>query len=279
MTLSKQEYTAIQKVLRNRSMSIPINKIWKSISNETGIGDISSNVIRFSASDHKKLREICIDTTGADPLLQNIKGTRTEVTALVNNEKWTTKNVFEGFIKISAHAISSHSNNQFKQTPAGTMLYLDFNTIDLSSFTAVVIVENGAAAISWIDFKIPQELKNYIVVYRGHDAESRYVKEFLNKLPDDISKIGFFDFDPAGIGMAIDYKVDAILIPEILDKNILKRNKKDCFEAQINRRPNLEKEIPVRWLKTWKWLTNKENKCAITQENMLANKIKLKLLE
>jgi len=278
MTIGKREYIAIRSVLLNRADKIKLNKTWSDIHNESGIGNESESTLYLSSADLSNLRNLCIVETGSDPLLNEISGTRTEVAGLVKNEKWATKSVFDHFVRITSIYGTPVINNEPARIPKGTLLNLNYETIDASSLSTVIIIENGEAIINWHQYQLPDELKQGLAIYRGHDAEARYVKEFIASLPAHIKTIGFYDFDPAGIGMAYDNSVDAILIPAKLDSALLQHRKIDAFQDQIQKRPDLSNQLPENWQSIWEWMVDKKHQCALTQEHILINKIELVLL-
>lgn len=118
------------------------------------------------------------------------------------------------------------------------------------------------------------------MVYRGDSKDAKIVRKWLDSLPVDIKKIGYFDFDPAGLGMAIDYGLDAILIPDPLDNELVKgiNSKPEVHVEQLMYRPDLGEQLPGSCRETWKWMVAEGRKCAVTQERLTVLGWQLRLL-
>ena len=280
MTLSKKYYTAIQQVLRNQKSSVSLNTTWKHIHDESGIGSTSLKQLFFTAQDHEALRKWVSLEVGADPLITEVSGDRLEVASLVQNEKWATKNVFSGMIRVNMRSGEVPLSQGRVTTPSGTLLYVSAGDILVNEVAVVVLMENGVVARNWYKCRIPGELSNALMVYRGHDSEAEAVSLWLKSLPSEVKKVGYFDFDPSGLGMAIDYGVDAILIPDLLDDELVKgiNNKQETHVDQLLHRPNLGSQLPKNCYEVWKWMTTENRKCAITQERLTVLGKHLRLL-
>ena len=280
MTLSKKYYTAIQQVLRNQKSSVSLNTTWKHIHDESGIGSTSLKQLFFTAQDHEALRKWVLLEVGVDPLITEVKGDRLEVASLVQDEKWATKNVFSGMVYVNMRSGEIPISQGRVATPSGTLLYVAAGDILVNEITAVVLMENGIVARNWYKCRVPDELSNALMVYRGHDSEAEAVSLWLKSLPLEVKKVGYFDFDPSGLGMAIDYGVDAILIPVLLDDELVKgiNNKQETHVEQLLHRPNLGSQLPKSCYEIWKWMTTENRKCAITQERLTVLGKHLRLL-
>jgi hypothetical protein len=280
VTLSKKYYTAIQQVLRNQKSSVSLNTTWKHIHDESGIGSTSLKQLFFTAQDHEALRKWVLLEVGVDPLITEVKGDRLEVASLVQDEKWATKNVFSGMVYVNMRSGEIPISQGRVATPSGTLLYVAAGDILVNDITAVVLMENGIVARNWYKCRVPDELSNALMVYRGHDSEAEAVSLWLKSLPLEVKKVGYFDFDPSGLGMAIDYGVDAILIPDLLDDELVKgiNNKQETHVEQLLHRPNLGSQLPKSCYEIWKWMTTENRKCAITQERLTVLGKHLRLL-
>lgn len=279
MPLSKRAFSSIQRVVRNRTFTVKLSNIWTEIYNELGVGEVLGKNLNLSKDDHQTLRNWFFKNSGIDPLTDDVPGDRLEVAKVTNNEKFSSIPVFNGFISICSRQKEISLQQGTATTPRGTLLRVKSSDITFAPSDKVVVTENGMAALHWHDFSIPGDVEESIMVYRGHDNEAQHVSRFLKSLPSSVLKIGFFDFDPAGIGMAVDYDCDAILIPDQLTDDLIVgiNNKPDTFVDQMRKRPDLESIIPDTLLDLWSWMTSADRKCAITQERLLSNKQQLKL--
>lgn len=276
----KRYYSVVQSALQKRSYFVPANKTWSEIHNELGVGSLSGQQIKFTREDHATLRQWLQDEVGADPLNTRIKGDRLQVATLVSNEKWATQSVFSGMISVNAFSGCVPCHKPDGKTPPGTLLLVPAESLDVSRIGAVVLVENGIVARNWYKCSFPGDLAEALMVYRGHGAESEACASWLRSLPANVRKIGYFDLDPAGLGIAVDYDVDAILIPDLLDDSLLegKNNKPDEFDKQIANRPELPRQLPPALTNLWEWMSADNRRCAITQERIMVLGSKLRLL-
>lgn len=281
MSLSKKAYTSVQRVLRNRTLKVALNKVWQEIHDELGVGDLSSRHLNLSLHDHARLREWFELDAGADPLTTDITGNRLEAASLVRDEKWATESVFSGLMKVNVISGTVPLTQGEATTPTGTLLEVNANNVLVDRIKAVVLVENGIVARHWHQCRIPAELSNALMVYRGHGNESvKCVREWIDSLPQSVMKVGYFDFDPAGIGIAIDYRMDAILIPDPLSERLIEgvNNKRESHDAQLAHRPRLGEQLPASLHKVWSWMTENNRKCAVTQERLLVMDWSLRIL-
>jgi hypothetical protein len=281
MELGKQQFNSIQRVVKNRRFQVKANSLWKRIHNELGIGEISCSQLHLSVSDHQKLREFCRIETGLDPLDDHDISDRLTAAARTRNEKWAADSVFNGMISVNSATRSIHLKQGIATTPSGTLLQVMASDILVDSISKVLIIENGAIAMHWRLAKIPTELSDALMVYRGHGNDARSVINWLRQLPTHVQKFGYFDFDPSGLGMAVDYSLDGILVPDPLEENLLDgiNNKPDTFDSQMRNRPNLREHLPQEYLDIYEWMTCRERKCAITQERITQLQWNLRLLK
>jgi hypothetical protein len=166
-------------------------------------------------------------------------------------------------------------------TPCGTLLSVTASELEISRIDTIVLVENGITARYWHKCRIPCELSKALMVYRGHDSQSKTVRQWLRQLPATVQKIGYFDFDPAGLGMAIDYQMDAILIPDPINDQLIKgiNNKPEAHDNQLVKRPDLGQQLPETCHDMWQWMIGKGRKCAVTQERLTVLDWSLRLLD
>ena len=281
MSLSKKSYNAIRRVVHNRTFNVTLNTVWQKIYDETGIGSISSKQLFLTSEDHKKLRSWVLLEVGVDPLTTKITGDRLDVAALSRDEKLATEAVFSGMMRASRLSGEIPLVQGNAVTPQGTLISVAADDILVNNIKTVIIVENGIAARDWYKCIIPDELVTALVVYRGHGSEAGVVRAWLSNLPADIRKIGCFDFDPAGLGIAVDYNMDAILIPDPLNDELIKgiNNKPETHAKQLLNRPNLHEQLPgsCRWILNW--MTSDGRQCAVTQERLMVLGWPLRILE
>lgn len=253
-----------------------MNASWRSLHDELGIGAIETGKLRLAPADHEKLRSWITLETSADPLVTDIKGGRLEVASQVSNEKWAIEGVFSDLMQVNVRSGEVPLKQGDAVTPPDTLLSITPDDLAIDRIKSVVIVENGIIARHWHKCRIPADLDDSIMVYRGHDANATVVKRWIKSISSNITAIGYFDFDPAGLGLAIDYQVNGILIPDPLDDEFFEqsKNKTDLYHDQLLQRPNIDSQLPENLMKVWQYMTDR--KCAVTQERITAMKWGLK---
>ena len=265
----------------NRTLSVPVSAVWQKIHDETSIGSISSMQLMLTVEDHKKLREWVKGETGTDPLTTEISGDREEVAAMSRDEKFATENVFSGMLWVSRLSGEIPLVQGNAATPEGTLISVATDDISMDDIKTTVIVENGTVARNWYKCIVPDELATALIVYRGHGELASTVRAWLSSLNADIKKIGYFDFDPAGLGIAVDYNMDAILIPDPINDKLIKgiNNKPESHANQLLKRPNLREQLPKSCHWVLNWMTSGRRQCAVTQERLMVLGWQLKILE
>lgn len=249
---------------------MPLNNVWREIHDELGIGSASAKNLNLTPEDHIRLREWVSLEAGVDPLTTQVNGDRLETASQVRDEKWSSKTVFSGMIQVNVLSGVVPLQQGDAITPSSTLLSVASEDLDTDRLNAVVLVENGIVARHWHKCRIPTELSAALMVYRGHGGDADTVRRWLNGLPDTVKKVGYFDFDPAGLGMAIDYGVDTILIPDSLNDHLVEgiNNKPETHVEQLARRPDLGDQLPNSCQETWAWMTAEGRKSAVTQERI-----------
>lgn len=289
MALSKQAFTQINRVLHNRLFKLKVNAVWQEIHDELGIGSLAAKYLLLSDADHLTLRQWVSQQAGVDPLTTKVSGDRLQLAAQVRNEKWATENVFSGMMQVSLFAGKLPLKQGEAIIPAATLLSVNAHDLLIDKIKTVVLVENGIIARYWhkcLNAKVlPQsalltQISQALMVYRGHSSDAETVRDWIRALPAAVNKIGYFDFDPAGLAMAVDYAMHAILIPDPLDDSLLAgiNNKRESFLDQLAQRPNLAAQLPKSCQSIWHWMSSNDRKCAVTQERLMTLAWSLRLL-
>ena len=265
----------------NRTLSVPVNAVWQKIYDETSIGSISSMQLLLTIEDHKKLRDWVIHEIGTDPLTTKISGDREEVATISRDEKFANENVFSGMLWVNKPSGDIPLVQGNAVTPEGTLISVATHDISIEDIKTTVIVENGIVARNWYKCIVPDELATALIVYRGHGELASTVREWLASLNAGIKKIGYFDFDPAGLGIAVDYEMDAILIPDPVNDDLITgiNNKPDTHIKQLLNRPNLHGHLPKSCHWVFNWMTSEGRRCAVTQERLMVLGWQMRILE
>ena len=277
MRLSKKAFNSAQIALRQSRDEVNLTKTWSSVHNELGVGVLVGSRLILSDTDRKSLRQWFIDDLGVDPMHENLTGDRIEVVSKVNDEKLSSVPVFHNLIRIASfRPIALKNGNAI--TPEGSMLEVSPDEIVLEALSSITIIENGMAMRHWSGFEYSADIKDTLFIYRGHDQNQKDLKDWLKSLPDNISINGFFDFDPAGFSLAVQFSVDKLIVPkqltpELKDKKV---NKEDKYHEQIRCQANLLSKLRSEWHDYYNWLD--KNHIALTQEKQLVLKLPLILI-
>lgn len=292
----KEWVSPIQCVLNKRyeGATVRLSAKWMAISDEYGVGvKVGRSQLRLSDRDLDRLSSALSSFLGVkNPLLINFDSDRLTLAKETAQEKLSKSRAFSLIRVASTEGLITVKGSDdliFHQLyiPKGMILSLSLDKliIDEFSYKNIIIIENGAAIENWskIVRLLPDELaSDSLFIYRGHGNEQR---ELLNKLSSlsSVIKIFFFgDYDPSGIDIAINTiskgvaGKDVLIIAPARKKDIVKSmSKPDIFMKQskvIDRIKNLSGIS--------KDLSNildhlGENGFAVTQETLIAHRIKL----
>jgi len=280
--LTKREYSAIQKALRQRPHEVPFNSVWEKIYVDLGVGINVGQKLILGNDDFFIMRKYATKVSESDPLSQDSgRLDRFEAASRFKDEKWADKNVFANTMRVNVREGRVPTTNGQAVTPPGTLLTIDATDLDVTQIHNVVIVENGIVAMHWDRCRIPQALESALMVYRGHGSETATVRQWLNCLPAETGLVGYFDFDPAGLALAVDYGVDAILVPQPFPdvRGASPGNKPEAYRVQIEHRPNLLDELPEGWKSILAWMMADQRECAVTQERITVDGRTLQLVD
>ncbi len=275
--LTHKAYNVIQQVLRKGSIQVKCSGIWRTLHTEEGIGVAEGRKLCLTDNDRERLRTIVRHAVGADPMFDEIGGDRIEVAGQVKDEKWSSRAVFDKEVRVTRTGKAVRTRLGNIGVPGGISINVPYDSICFEPGDTVVIVENGAAFRHWADYRVPNQIKDAVAVYRGHDVSIRHVVEMLKALPSHVQKVGFFDLDPAGLSIAINLGIEAVLIPD--DPPFLiqdKKNMQERYVAQVVAAANLDSRLPPDWVELWDWM--KVHQVSISQESMLASDCQLRLL-
>lgn len=214
----KAEFRAIQQYLVSNKPFCKLTKTWQKIHDEHGVGSIGNfqskaPAIGFTDRDRKFLREWMINETGVDPLSNNaLPESRTEAASMGRNEKTAKGLVFGSMLKVArVNGNPIHTDCGDAIAPPNSFIQLEKDRLYLDGET-VVVVENGEVIRYWRSLFLPAELKDALLIYRGHDRDARALQELLAEGTTALN-VGFYDFDPAGMLMGLSNNHDALLLP------------------------------------------------------------------
>ncbi len=205
---------------------------------------------------------------------------RLAMAAQANDEKWATPPVFgqlalvaRGFeLPIPCIGGTAH-------TPAGTILGVKLEAIDVQILESVLVVENAALLVDWPAMLplLPEPCRNSLLIYRGHGQNLAALERWVQTLSKTVKVFGFFDFDPAGMQLATSYlrhDTDALITPNperirqwssLSQDKLFRRQRAILAKAISSSHPAIRSAANLI----------EQHQLAITQEHLIARRVEL----
>ncbi len=284
-TLKAGEVRRVIALVKQRKSKVKQSPLWRSICADLGIGESSADGrwVNFSADDRALLCSAVRQQTGFDPLVDTLpdagSASRLEMAGAINQEKHARAAVGRDRLLLAVPCGELLVDGVAYKVPPGAAMWVNWQEVELAADQALIIVENKAAFLNWHRSKLPAALKSAVAVYRGDNLEARALVSWLQTLPAK-RVVGAYDFDPAGLAMAREQGVGAILVPSQPNRFLEQRggalHKQSAFADQ-----HRQHESNRRWLceaaePLWRWMET--NGSSITQEAMLEAEEMLKLV-
>lgn len=274
--LSSRDLQSINRVVTQALMETRLNKLWHYLHDEYGIGRKNGNNLQLTSKDHQRVREITANNTRLDPILPLPNGGRLAVAACTGNEKLGSEAPGRHHILLNSPSGLLQINNFGIPLSIGSSYRCDWRQLDLGSVSNVIVVEN-LQAFDYIQIaRLPNELKQAWVLYRGHDVSAKATIDLLNALPARAQIIGFADYDPAGFKILLTTpRLSYWLLPELANSLFAQalgtRQRFQEQQAAINYVENIA--LPKNLLTHWQALM--QHKVCVAQELILATTIRL----
>jgi len=280
--MSAAAYKAISRALRAGKDTVLANSLWLGIHSETGLGRRNGRSIVFSHTDLEALRRYGESLGGVDPLHNTLEGSRIDVAAITPDEKYSADSVFGDLLVIAtlgSACVPLRGEHASTSAPAGIVLSVPIGMVDVErlSHQKLLIVENGAILPVCDRLCLPPQWTNTLVLYRGHRENAKHVKALIHAQPTE--NLGMlYDFDPAGLSMAMTHNKGTVLIPDPsyltdIDSALLARiNQPRLFHRQHEQCNQLTRSLVQEG---WKSVLGimVQRRLAVTQENMVAGRI------
>jgi hypothetical protein len=215
----KAEFKAITKLLQGGKREIARgSNVWKRIHEETGLGAVRGNKFLFSEDELDKLRQYGRSLTDGelDPLFYQPAGPRMDMAEIHNNEKFTSQSVFGSLLLLATAGDASVSiSGEPGTTKPGSVLAVKPDAINREALTQqnLIVIENGSLMPDWHRIVLPPAWQNAVLLYRGHGENARDVNKLAQAQPSDRLAL-YYDFDPAGMAMALNWGRGHILVPQ-----------------------------------------------------------------
>lgn len=266
-------FTAIQiRFLQDLHALEPVDKATSQVAeyffDNYRLGRRARSGFTYTALDHASARNLL--STNNLPIVQGVLGTRFESAKSDNSEKMFSVAPHDDSIAIKVIG-NCMLDGRPLWTPPGTYLVVRFADGLRIQCDAVMVVENFEPFRRLEEFAFMPVTENALVVYRGDglwtgDHASRLVSQ--RKEP----KWAFFDFDPAGLAMALALEnLQRLVLPPIdwLVANGKTSRGRQLFNDQLwQREKSLDNTTDPLVGKAWRAMSAMCG--AVTQEKMHA---------
>ncbi|GAB6069915.1 hypothetical protein JCM30760_10120 [Thiomicrorhabdus hydrogeniphila] len=280
MKLSKQQLQRLQKILEEGiPTAVALSQVWKDFYESEMIGLIQGKKLVFETSDLSRI-EGFLDINGYPRTSTEYDfSSRAHAAESLPSEKMATTTVTHDRVLVK-------SINEFFELHGVT--FPAFHGIEFKVEQAlqldgsqVVLIENLELFLKAEDYKQFTTLLNNdaLLIYRGGTGifSTKASIEFLQKFSGE--RIGFFDFDPAGLCRLGHKNLDSVILPdfECIGLNQLKSgSREDVFYQQLPKYQHCLEELILGSSE----LTDfagfmKEAQLAVMQEKLFASNSEL----
>ncbi len=214
----KAEFKAINILLLNGKDRVPRNKVWTLIHEETNLGAVRGREFVFSIEELQKLRQYGMSLTGGelDPQFNQPSGSRMELAQRHSDEKFSTQSVFGNLLLMAtAGRATLIISGKSTSTQPASVIAVKSEAVDHQFLQQqrLVVIENGSLLPDWQRIRLPESWENAVLLYRGHGDNARGVSQLVAVQPSE--RLAFYyDFDPAGIAMALRWGRGHVLVPK-----------------------------------------------------------------
>ena len=280
--INRQSLRVIQQLLRSQQLRTRNNKTWDQVRNLWGIGRRAGNEFLITELERESLRIHCLRDTGYDPMTAELGGDRMAMAEQGANEKLSAKRVFTDLVQVAkAGEQLIHLRQGTATTPSATLLSIDINDLTIGERDVVVLVENGMVMREWARIVLPEMPSAPLFVYRGHGDNARMVRQWLRGLPKSVERLGYFDWDPAGITMGVEGRLlDGLLVPDLdaMSEEALRNLRKQIkWRSWVDQQRSLSKGGAIDLLARELLEEMLEGEWAITQEAMVEHVVPLRV--
>lgn len=224
--ITKTDLNVIKKLKANPfGTTVSYRGFAKHLHIEKGVGTVKGNKITFDTRDiNPKIREYVKTILKFDFVLENVPEEidRVSATQNFNNEKLFGTSVKKNIFYISCATNMVFTSERIYHLFPGSHFGVTLEQLKDIKHEAVLLVENFEAFRA-IDHAMVKKLgidRDTLILYRGDNQGGVAKKSIKDELC--ISKlIGWFDSDPAGYSMILDYQCDEYIVP-VVDKETLK---------------------------------------------------------
>ncbi|WPC73399.1 DUF7281 domain-containing protein [Vibrio porteresiae] len=282
--MDKRTLTLLQGIVQHRKQVASASKALRDFSEHYGLGQLRGKEMHFTHQELDEIHRLLQLEVDANVLQLTLPQERIATSALVDDEKWATGNVFGQVLTVArAHHLPIRLKHGEVTTPNDTSFNVLPEQLDLT--VPLMVIENGSMLTQWSGWVscLPETLQHCLLVYRGHGRNQSHLKHLLSQLPEDQSpRFGYFDFDLAGILMAERWYQQTGAVPILpvnyaefptLIENQTLRNKHATFVKQVQKYGKNPEFSHPQLANVYDFIV--EHELAIMQEQLAAKGIKL----
>lgn len=277
MKLSKQQLQRLQKIVKDGiPIDIPLSQVWQDFYESEMIGSIQGKKLVFETSDLPKI-EGFLDINGyPHTSTEDDFSSRTKAAESLPNEKMAITTVTHD--RILVKSINESFELDGVTFPAFHGIEFQVEQALQLNVSQVVLIENLELFLKAEDYKQFTTLLNNdaLLIYRGGTGifSTKASVDFLQKFSRE--RIGFFDFDPAGLCRLGHKSLDSVILPnfECMSLNQLQRlSREDVFYQQLPKYQHCLEELISSSCKLAEYaLFMKEAQLAIMQEKLFSGR-------
>ena len=292
--LSKKSNLKILKARYQKAMIVPCagrTNIYRLLlNNDASLGRLEGKLLHLNGAAWPKIHALVKKQTGFDLLTDSIDNfsmmDRTAVSTSMKDEKVLGLPPMSGFLMIriigDSYSINA-STAGFVRSSTLINTYIGVQAIQLEKwdYDALVVVENFSTFLNMdVDYlkevKVDRVFETVVLIYRGSDHQNIYASADTVK-NIDCERYVFADYDFSGLSLAsvIAKRINATgyLLPVLgeTDEHLRSLSKKDIRIKQA------AVEIDDDVLRDY-YLNIKSKFIAVTQESLMANKVKMSVV-
>lgn len=284
--LGQQQLQLLQNAYLKRSVKVKLTANWRAIYRELEVGELdeSEKHLCFAPRDFELLRQGVLALMGLDLRDLDFNVDRMTMSSKSHNEKLAKIRPEAEYVLMKYLGFDSSPIGMSTRTSLRIPLDEAQKHSHELNVAAILVVENLDVFDVIHQARLPQDLTNVMVIFRGSGHHSPIgVRHFLQAMADKLPIIAFTDLDPAGLQIAhtligVTHSVVpqlALTAPaELLA--IAQINSTDDFDKQAKQMKYLQNAELKHWQKLAVWLN--QHRISIKQQHLLHHRLELVLL-
>ncbi|WJD67811.1 hypothetical protein QQ994_14305 [Pseudomonas asiatica] len=197
---SKRSIEMISTLVRMGHDSVGLGKLWKTIHQHYGVGEISGSKLLLSPADRQALRNLLIDKAKWDPMeARKVEGSRIELAGRSRVEKASNEVISRNLVLVSSPEGKVVLAERQYEIPEGGSLAIPADLV--AGLDCFVMIENLEVLLQSHLYQMPAELVGAPWVFRGSPQFSIATAAALAKATPSVYY--FPDTDPQGLANSL----------------------------------------------------------------------------